>query len=75
MSASCTHEQMRINVNKADNLQDLIWEASAIAKFIGRSTRQTFCMLEKGVLPAKKVNGRWVASRQKLVAFFLEDAA
>lgn len=54
---------------------DLIWGATDIAKLIGRSARATFDMLEKGELPAKKVNGRWVASRQKLAEFFTEDAA
>ena len=54
---------------------DLIWEVSAIARAIGRTERQTFGMLEKGLLPAKKVGGRWVAERSKLVAFFMEDAA
>lgn len=54
---------------------DLIWGASAIAKVIGRTDRQTFFMLEKGVLPAKKISGRWVAERSKLIAFFMEDAA
>jgi hypothetical protein len=37
---------------------DLIWGAEDIAKVIGRSTRATFDMLDKGQLPAKKVNGR-----------------
>lgn len=54
---------------------DLLWEVVEIAKVIGRTRRQTFHMLKKGEIPAKKVGGRWVASRAKLVAFFLEDAA
>jgi len=54
---------------------DLLWGAEEIAKFIGRSRRSVFDMLEKGVLPAKKVNGRWVVERSKLIAFFLETAA
>ena len=60
---------------KPDPDPDLIWGGSAIAKAIGRTDRQTFNMLEKGLLPAKKVGERWVASRAKLVAFFMEDAA
>ncbi len=56
-----------------ENSLDLIWEVSAIAKVIGRTDRQTFGMLEKGLLPAKKVGGRWVAERGKLRAFFLGD--
>ncbi|MDX1222396.1 DNA-binding protein [Sinorhizobium medicae] len=54
---------------------DLIWGAEAIAKLIGRSARVTFYMLEKGELPAKKVGGRWVAERGKLISFFLETVA
>lgn len=53
---------------------DLIWGAADIAKLIGRSQRATFDMLEKGQLPAKKVNGRWVVERSNLVAFFMEAA-
>jgi hypothetical protein len=53
---------------------DLIWGAEEIGKTIGRSARATFDMLEKKQLPAKKVNGRWVIARQKLIAFFLEAA-
>lgn len=55
--------------------KDLIWEVTEIAKLIGRNERQTFHLLNSGQLPAKKVGGRWVASRQKLIAFFLGDAA
>lgn len=54
---------------------DLIWGASEIATFIGRTRRQAFRMLEEDELPARKVNGRWVASRQKLREFFEGAAA
>ena len=54
---------------------DLVWEVSEIARLIGRSERATFHMLGKGELPARKVGGRWVAERSKLVAFFMEPAA
>ncbi|APO74587.1 hypothetical protein AM571_CH01766 [Rhizobium etli 8C-3] len=54
---------------------DLIWGAAEIAKLIGRSPRATFHMLDTGELPAKKVGGRWVAERNKLLAFFMETAA
>lgn len=58
-----------------DRPLDLIWEVAEIAKLIGRSERQTFHLLSSGQLPAKKVGGRWVAERSKLIAFFMEDAA
>lgn len=54
---------------------DLIWGAEEIAKVIGRPPRITFHLLEKGELPAKKVGGRWVAERGKLIRFFVDDAA
>ncbi len=54
---------------------ELIWGGEEIAKVIGRPARVTFYLLEKGELPAKKVGGRWVAERNKLLAFFLETAA
>jgi hypothetical protein len=57
-----------------ENHLELIWGAEAIAKLIGRSARVTFHMLTTGALPAKKVGGRWVAERGKLVRFFMEDA-
>lgn len=53
---------------------DLIWGGEEISKVIGRTPRITFALLEKGELPAKKVGGRWVASRQKLIDFFMEAA-
>ncbi|WP_234907698.1 DNA-binding protein [Rhizobium rhizogenes] len=58
-----------------DNEMELVWGAEAIAKLIGRSKRATFYMLDNGELPAKKVGGRWVAERRKLIAFFMETAA
>lgn len=54
---------------------DIVWGASAISKVIGRSERVTFILLEKGLLPAKKVNGRWVATRSALLAHFTERAS
>lgn len=54
---------------------DLVWGAANIAELIQRTPRVTFHLLETGQLPAKKVGGRWVAERNKLLAFFLETAA
>lgn len=58
----------------ADGSMDLIWGADKIAKAIGRTRRSTFHMLDGGQLPAKKVGGRWVAERGRLMSFFSEDA-
>jgi hypothetical protein len=46
---------------------DLVWECRAIARMINRTERATFHMLESGALPARKVKGRWVASRRDLL--------
>ena len=60
---------------KTDGL-DLIWGVEGIGKLIGRSYQQTYHMIRSGQLPmVKQVGERYVASRQKLIAFFLEDAA
>lgn len=56
-----------------DSAMDLIWGAEDIAKIIGRSARVTFHMLTTGAIPAKKVGGRWVVERSKLIAFFMEE--
>ncbi|MFK0693081.1 DNA-binding protein [Mesorhizobium sp. IMUNJ 23033] len=47
--------------------------AAEIGKEIKRKPRQAFHMLEKGLLPARKVGNQWVAERGKLRAFFLGD--
>ncbi|MDV4183290.1 DNA-binding protein [Rhizobium brockwellii] len=60
---------------EVDDKLNLVWGAEEIAKLIGRSKRATFYMLDSGELPAKKVGGRWVAERGKLVAFFMDTAA
>jgi len=55
---------------------DLIWGVSNIARLIGRSDRQTYHMIQRGHLPmVKQIGERYVASRQKLIEFFTEDAA
>lgn len=60
--------------NKRESL-DLIWGATAIAQVIRRSRRQTFMMLENGELPARKIGGRWVIERGKLLAVFTGENA
>jgi hypothetical protein len=54
---------------------ELLWGAAAIADELGIDRRKAFYLLEKGSLPAKKIQGRWVAERGKLRAFFIEEAA
>jgi hypothetical protein len=61
--------------SKDDEALDLIWGIENIGRLIGRTVPQTYHMLRTGKLPAKQVGERWVASRQKLIDFFMEDAA
>ena len=49
---------------------DVVWGIAGIAQFIQRTNRQTYEALVKGELPARQVNGRWVASRRKLRELF-----
>ncbi|QKC86451.1 DNA-binding protein [Mesorhizobium sp. NZP2077] len=64
-----------MNDNEAQSI-DLVWGAENIGKEINQKPRQTFYMLEAGLLPAKKVGTKWVAERGKLRAFFIgEDVA
>jgi hypothetical protein len=51
---------------------DLIWGAEAIAAEINRTPRQTFHMLENGLLPAGKVGEKWVGSRTTIRAALLK---
>ncbi|MGO7575924.1 hypothetical protein ACC699_13715 [Rhizobium ruizarguesonis] len=54
---------------------DLIWGVEEISRLIGRTERQTYHMIKSGHLPmVKQVGERYVASRQKLIAFFMEAA-
>lgn len=55
---------------------DLIWGVQSIADIIGRSYQQTHYMIASGKLPVvKQIGERYVVSRAKLIAFFMEDAA
>ena len=55
---------------------DLIWGVEEIGNLIGRSYQQTHHMIRTGKLPmVKQIGERYVVSRAKLVAFFMEDAA
>jgi hypothetical protein len=49
---------------------DLLWGVKPISEEINRSERQTFHLLENGRLPAKKIGGRWCASRIRLRRHF-----
>jgi predicted DNA-binding transcriptional regulator AlpA len=60
----------------SDKDLDLVWGVQAIADILGRSYQATYHMITTGKLPmVKQIGERYVVSRSKLVAFFLEDAA
>jgi hypothetical protein len=55
---------------------DLIWGIEDIGKLIGRNYQQTYHMVKTGKLPmVRQIGERYVASRSKLIKFFMEDAA
>jgi hypothetical protein len=45
---------------------EIIWGAKAIAREIGRSPRQTFNMLEQGLIPATRVGRLWCSEKTVL---------
>jgi hypothetical protein len=49
---------------------DLVWGAEEIARVLNRTPRQVFHMLKQGELPARKIAGRWVATRKNLRELF-----
>ncbi len=64
----------QVMTEKSCGQADLAWGVDEIAKAIGRTERATFHLLAKGQLPARKVGGRWVASRRKLLSYILGEA-
>jgi hypothetical protein len=56
-----------------DEKSDLVWGAAAIGRAIGRSERAVFHLLEKQLLPARRIGGRWCASRQRLLEHVIGD--
>ncbi len=64
--------RMQTDISAENDTLDLIWGAEAIAAVINQTVRQTNYMLAKRQLPAKKVGGKWVASRRGLRRHFAE---
>ncbi len=64
-----------MDCNTTDETLDLVWGAKAIGECIGRNPRQTFYLLEKGELPAKRIGALWVASRDALRRHLVGEAA
>jgi hypothetical protein len=45
---------------------DILWGVEAIAGYIGKNVRQTYSLLQHGMIPAMKVGTQWVSRRSKL---------
>jgi hypothetical protein len=52
------------------NDADVAWGCREISKAINATERRTFYLLQNSLLPAKRVGGRWCASRRRLREFF-----
>jgi hypothetical protein len=48
--------------------QDLLWGVTAIARYIGRSNRQTYYLLQTNKIPAQKVGVVWMGRRSVIGA-------
>jgi hypothetical protein len=54
-------------VSEIDNdSNEVVWGAEAIGEVVNRSSRQTFYMLQAGLLPAKKIGNTWVSTVREL---------
>lgn len=62
-------------VPSALDASDLLWGIEAIAEAIGRTKRQAFHRAASGTLPVRKVGGRYVGSRARLIAFLSGEEA
>ena len=45
---------------------DLLDSVDAIAEYMNKSPRQTYYLLERGLLPAFKLGGKWQARKSTL---------
>lgn len=68
-----------INIDELSNdeldviSRDLVWGAAEIGKVINRGERQTFYLLQSGMIPkARRIGSQWVASKRALLKFLLE---
>jgi hypothetical protein len=49
----------------ADRLKGI----TAIARFLGETERVTYTLLVRGIIPAGREGGRWIASKRRLVEY------
>jgi hypothetical protein len=74
LELAMTHTTPTAGAPATHDPDDLVWGGAAIAETINRTVPATFYMLENKQLPAKKVGGRWVGSRRKLIAHLAGEA-
>ena len=62
LSPTADHER-----DRGENPLKTVWGAEAIGRAIGRDRRQTFYLLEKGLIRSvKRIGKRWVADEDDL---------
>jgi hypothetical protein len=70
-----SNQHKRVKSGAADRIgDDLIWGGNGIAEELDISPRKAFHLLETRAIPARKLRGRWVASRRELRRFFTGGA-
>ena len=72
-------KNVKVNIDCNDRVlaDDLLKGAEDIGPYIGEEPRRTSYLLERGLLPAFKLGGRWYARKTTLLAHFkmLEEKA
>ena len=63
------------DLEEVQEQSDFIWGAVAIGREANLKPRQVFHMLEKGLLPAKKVGNKWCSTRTALRRALTGEAA
>jgi hypothetical protein len=58
-------------MNSSDNRPRAIWGAEAIAEVLGLPLRKTYYLLEKELVPARKVGSSWQTTQGELEDFLL----
>jgi excisionase family DNA binding protein len=61
-------DQSPARAERSASESEWLWGATAIAAYIGASTRKTYYLLEAKLIPAKKVGDSWCASKRALDA-------
>jgi hypothetical protein len=65
------HDSGLLVKEKSETPSEFLWGADEIGAAIGRNGRQAFHLLSSGdIKSARKVRGRWVASRTALLREF-----